>query len=188
MNLRTGLLTCCLLLVTQLLPAQQTTVFTEATLSYKRGVDFFDQGLYGLAQKEFQEAITQTRPVNEAEWRDIKTNAELYFAKCAVRLNQPEAEKLVLDFLRDQAPSPIASQAALEIGDYYFDKKAYDEALIYYDMAPDATGYLREEIRFKQAYSYFVTKRFGNAKSIFASLKENPRGKYYEQSNYYYGC
>lgn len=187
MNLRTGLIFCCFLLATILLPAQQTTVFTEANSSYKRGVDFFNQGIYGLAQKEFYSAITTLRPVNEPEWRDLKINSELYYARCAVRLDQPEAEKIALDFLRDQAPSPVASQAALEIGDYYFGKKAYDKALIYYDMAP-ASGPLRDELRFKMGYSYFVTKKFNQAKSIFAGLKENTRSKFYEDANYYYGC
>jgi TolA-binding protein len=187
MNLRIGISLCCFLVASILLPAQQTTVFTEANLSYKRGVDFFDQGLYGLAQKEFQAAMTTLRPVNEPEWRDLKTNAELYNARCAVRLNQPEAEKIALDFLRDQAPSPVASQAALEMGDYYFGKKAYDKALVYYDMAP-ASGPLRDELRFKMGYSYFVTKKFAQAKSIFAGIKENTRSKFYEDANYYYGC
>jgi tetratricopeptide (TPR) repeat protein len=187
MNLRTGISLCCFLLATILLPAQQTTVFTEANLSYKRGVDFFEQGIYGLAQKEFYSAIHTLRPVNEPEWRDLKTNAELYYARCAVRLDQPDAEKVALDFLRDQSPSPVASQAALEIGDYYFAKKEFDKALVYYDMAP-ANGPLGDELRFKMGYSYFVTKKFGQAKSIFAGLKENTRSKYYEDANYYYGC
>jgi tetratricopeptide (TPR) repeat protein len=187
MNLRIGISLCCFLVASILLPAQQTTVFTEANLSYKRGVDFFDQGLYGLAQKEFQAAMTTLRPVNEPEWRDLKTSAELYNARCAVRLDQPEAEKVALDFLRDQAPSPVASQAALEMGDYYFGKKAYDKALVYYDMA-SASGPLRDELRFKMGYSYFVTKKFAQAKSIFAGIKENTRSNYYEDANYYYGC
>jgi tetratricopeptide (TPR) repeat protein len=188
MNLRTGFLTLCyVILANFLLPAQQTTVYTEANLAYNRGVDFFNQGLYGLAQKEFTQTIQQLRPVNEPEWRDIRTNAELYNAKCAVRLDQPEAEKIVLDFLRDQSPSPVASQAALEIGDYYFGRKQYDQALVYYDMAP-ASGPLRDELRFKMGYSYFVTKKFSQAKSIFAGIKENQRSKFYEDANYYYGC
>jgi tetratricopeptide (TPR) repeat protein len=187
MNLRTGLSISCFLLATFLLPAQQTTVYTEANLSYKRGIEFFEQGLFGLAQKEFYTAINTLRPVNEPEWRDLKTNAELYYARCAVRLEEPEAEKVALDFLRDQAPSPVASQAALEIGDYYFGKKNYDQALLYYDMAP-ASGPLRDELRFKMGYSYFVTKKFGQAKTIFGGLKENARGKYYDDANYYYGC
>lgn len=187
MNLRTGLISCCFLFAASLLSAQQTTIFTEANLSYKRGVEFFNQGIYTLAQREFQAAAAAMRPVNEPEWRDLKTNAELYNARCAVRLDQPEAEKIALDFLRDQSPSPVASQAALEIGDYYFGKKQYDKALVYYDMAP-ASGPLRDELRFKMGYSYFVTKKFAQAKSIFASLKENARGKFYEDANYYFGC
>ncbi|MDX1912037.1 MAG: tetratricopeptide repeat protein [Saprospiraceae bacterium] len=170
------------------LSAQQTAVFTEANLAYNRGVDFFNQNIYGIAQKEFKTAMDLLRPVNEPEWKAIKTNAELYHAKCAVRLDQPEAEKLVLDFLRENSPSPVASQAALEIGDYYFNKKEYDKALTYYDLAPAGSGPARDEIRFKQGYSYFVSKKFGLAKTAFMPLKENARSPWYDASNYYYGC
>lgn len=188
MNLRKGILFLSFLLTVLWLPAQQTTVFTEANQAYKRGLDFFNQGVYGLAQKEFRAAMTSLRPSNEPEWRDLKTNAELYHAKCAVRLEQPEAEKLVLDFLRENSPSPVASQAALEIGDYYFNAKQYDKALIYYDMAPSGSGATRDEINFKKGYSYFVTKKFPVAKAAFASIKENSRSEWYYPANYYYGC
>ncbi len=190
MILRKGIVPFFLFCLPLLLSAQQTTVFTEANLAYKRGIDFYNQRLYGLAQKEFRAAMSLARPVSEPEWRALKTDAELYNAKCAVRLEQPEAEKLVFDFLRDNAPSPESSQAALEIGDYYFNAKKYDQALNYYDMAPTdaASGALRDEIRFKQGYSYFVTKRFAQAKTALAGLKENARGEWYYPSNYYYGC
>ncbi|HMX38814.1 MAG TPA: tetratricopeptide repeat protein [Saprospiraceae bacterium] len=168
--------------------AQQTTVFTEATNAYKRGVDFFNQQIYGLAQKEFRMAMDLLRPVNEPEWKAVKTDAELYHAKCAVRLGQPEAEKLTLDFLREHSPSPAASQAALEIGDYYFNQKEYDRALLYYDMAPAGSGATRDEIQFKKGYAFFVTKQFSRAKGAFAGLKENTRSDWYYPANYYYGC
>ena len=100
MNLRKGIFSLFLLLATFALHAQQTTVFTEATLAHKRGVDFFNQNLYGLTQKEFRSAINYLRPANEPEWKALKTDAELYQAKCAVRLGQPEAEKLVLDTIQ----------------------------------------------------------------------------------------
>jgi len=170
------------------LSAQETAVYTEANLAYKRGVDFFNQNVYGLAQKEFRKSMDLLRPANEPEWKAVKTDAELYHAKCAVRLEQPEAEKLVLDFLRENSPSPVASQAALEIGDYYFNQKKYDEALTYYDLAPSGSGPARDEIRFKQGYAYFVTKKFGLAKTAFMPLKDNARSQWYEPANYYYGC
>jgi len=188
MILRKGIFSILLLLTAFVLPAQQTSVFTEATLAHKRGVDFFNQNLYGLAQKEFRSAMNYLRPVNEPEWKALKTDSELYHAKCAVRLGQPEAEKLVLDFLRENSPSPVASQAALEIGDYYFNKKEYDKAITYYDLAPDGTGASRDEIRFKKGYSYFVSKQFGLAKTQFTPLKENARSEWYAPANYYYGC
>ena len=185
---RSSFILLFLLSVAIALPAQQSTVFTEATLAYKRGTDFFNQQIYGLAQKEFRAAIELLRPANEPEWKAVKTDAELYNAKCAVRLGQPEAEKLTLDFLRDNSPSPAASQAALEIGDYYFNQKEYDRALIYYDMAPAGSGATRDEIQFKKGYAYFVTKQFPRAKGAFAGLKENTRSDWYYPSNYYSGC
>ncbi len=183
-------LTLCLGLLPFVSAAQQTTLYTEANAAYKRGLDFYEKRLYGLAQKEFREAIELLRPVNEPEWTAIKTDAQLHFAKCAVRTEHPEAEKLVFDILRSQAPSPEAGQAALEIGNYYFDNKKYDQAIAYYDMAPReaVAGPVRDEIRFKQGYSYFVTKRFTQAKAAFGSLRENPRGQWYYAANYYYGC
>jgi tetratricopeptide (TPR) repeat protein len=188
MILRKGLCSFLLLFAVLALPAQQTTVYTEANLAYNRGVDFFNQNLYGLAQKEFRTAMDLLRPTNEPEWRAVKTDAELYHAKCAVRLNQPESEKLVLDFLREYSPSPVAGQAALEIGDYYFNKKEYDKALTYYDMAPAGSGATRDEIQFKKGYAFFVTKQFGRAKNALGSLKENARSEWYYPANYYYGC
>lgn len=78
------------------LSAQASTVFTEANAAYHRGMDFFNQNLYGLAQKEFRTVMEMLRPVNEPEWKAVKTDAELHHAKCAVRLGQPEAEKWCL--------------------------------------------------------------------------------------------
>lgn len=172
----------------QTLPAQETTVFTEANLAYKRGVELYNQGVFGLAQKEFKSANDLLRPVNEPEWEEIKMESALYFAKCAVRLEQPGAEVLVIDLLRQEAPSPVAGQAALEIGDYYFNKKDYKNALTYYDMAPNAAGAARDELSFKKGYSYFVTKNFKAAKQLFAATRENSRSEWYHPSNYYYGC
>jgi tetratricopeptide (TPR) repeat protein len=170
------------------LSAQASTVFTEANAAYHRGMDFFNQNLYGLAQKEFRTVMEMLRPVNEPEWKAVKTDAELHHAKCAVRLGQPEAEKMVLDFLRENSPSPVANQAALEIGDYYFNNKEYDKALTYYDMAPAASGPSRDEIQFKKGYSYFISKKFSQAKAAFGSIRENTRSARYYDANYYYGC
>ena len=74
--------------------AQQTTVFTEAYESYKKGLSLYEKGLFGKAQTDFQHTINLLRPTNEAESKLLKTKAELNYAKCAVQLNLPDGEKL----------------------------------------------------------------------------------------------
>jgi TolA-binding protein len=171
------------------LQAQQTTIYTEANASYKQGQELYSQGVYGVAQQEFKRTLDLLRPVNEPQWQQIKTDAKLQYAKCAVRLNQVEAEKLVLDFLRENTPSPLATQAALEIGDYYFNDKKYEEAIQYYNMAPGGvTGGRKSELIFKKGYAYFVSKKFPQAKAEFGKMRNSPNGEYYHPANYYYGC
>ncbi|MDX2134330.1 MAG: tetratricopeptide repeat protein [Saprospiraceae bacterium] len=195
--LRFRLLFLFLPIFCQPLLAQQTTFYTESQRQYRRGLDLYGQRLFGLAQERFERVNTplavdemQLRPVNEAQWEEMRTLAELYEAKAATRLEQPDAEMLVYDFLRTHTPSPIAAQAALEVGDHYFNSKEYEQALRFYDMAPTASpvGKTAEEIQFKKAYCYFVTKDFGNAKSGFNNLRNNTASDWYIPANYYYGC
>ncbi len=169
--------------------AQQTTIYTEANGSYKNGKELYEQGVYGVAQQEFKRTLELLRPVNEPQWTQLKTDAKLQYAKCAVRLGQPEAEKLVLDFLRENTPSPLATQAALEIGDYYFNDRKYEEAITYYNMAPGGmSGGKKNELVFKKGYAYFVSKKFSQAKAEFGKLRNSPNSEYYQPANYYYGC
>ena len=167
---------------------QRTAVYTEANAHFKKGLEFFDLGLYGMAQAEFEEVLTDQTPVNEPEYRIIKTKSELYHARCAVRLDQPDAQKLMLDFVRKNRPDPTANKALLELADYYFNTRKYDEAIEFFAMM-NQSGFTEEErteITFKHAYCLFVKKRFDEAKAKFAQVMNND-GPYYYRSNYYYG-
>src|SRR5690606_28201401 len=114
---------------TSLLPliAQQTTVFTEANEAYKNGVTLFGEGVYGKAQQEFQRAAQLLLPVNEPQADLLRSKAELNYARCAVRLKQPDGEKLILDFIRKESPNPMAGEALVEVADYYYNSKEYDK-------------------------------------------------------------
>ncbi|MEL7427850.1 MAG: hypothetical protein AAFN81_32985, partial [Bacteroidota bacterium] len=154
--------------------AQETTVYTEAYDSYKRGEGFFLDGLYAKAQYEFRQTIDQLRPVNEASSNLLRTKAELGYAQSAVRLSQPDGEKLILDFIRNNTPDPIANQALVEIATYYFDNRDYDKAIDYLGRVPTA-GLTREErsaVKFRLGYSQFVKKDFSAAKLNFREIKE----------------
>ena len=168
--------------------AQQTTIFTDANAAYKRGIDFFDKGLYNAANVEFTKVLTAELPENEPEFRDLRMKAELFKAKTSVRLKHPDGEKLMLDFIREYSPEPIASQAILEAANYYYNDKRYEKALEFLEMVNvyDLSEVQRSEVLFKKGYVYFVNKKFREAKSALAQTKEI-RNEFYYPSNYYYG-
>ncbi len=168
--------------------AQQTTVFTDANLAYKRGVDFFEQGLFGKARQEFKKTIDLLRPINESEANLLKMRAELNYAKAAVQLELPDGEKLILDFIRKYSPDPVASQALIDIANYYYNAREYEKAIAYFRRVP--TGGLtrdqKSEVYFRMGYAHFVRKDFSEAKSLFREVR-NFENKYFYPTNYYLG-
>ncbi|MDX1939177.1 MAG: tetratricopeptide repeat protein [Saprospiraceae bacterium] len=168
--------------------SQETTVFTEANAAYKRGMSFYEQGLFAKAQSEFKTATDMLLPVNEGDSKLLRAKSELYFAKCAIQLDHPDGEKLILDFIRTYSPDPIANQALIDVANYYFNAEDYDKAIDYFTKVPiNAMGRdQRAEAKFKLGYAYFVKKQFANAKNNFVDVKDIP-GDYFYPTNYYLG-
>ena len=182
------LLITCFLLLAEFVFCQATSVFTEANLHYKRGLEFYDQGIYGQARKEFTEASNLLRPLEEQPSRLLKLSAQLLNAKSAILSNDPEGEKLILDFTRTQQPDPLATTAIMEIADYYFNAKKYKEAIGFYEMV-NPSGFSREEraeLRFKQGYCHFGNQDFKKARTYFKSIKDE-KSDFFLPTNYYYG-
>jgi len=177
-----------ILLSIPILSAQKTTVFTDVHLEYKRGLDFFEKGLYGQSREAFQKFLDLARPLNEAPFEDLQMNAELYMAKSAVRLQLPDGEKQIIDFVRNYSPDPLASKAIIEAGNYYYNSKDYEKAFTFYSMIDHSSLSTEEksEVLFKKGYALFVRKNFKQAKSLFVQIKEY-KNQYYYPTNYYLG-
>lgn len=175
---------CCFLTT----HAQQTAVFEDANTAYKKGVELYDAGVFGGAQEYFGKVLNMQHLSNEPSYEILETKARLRHAQCAIRLEQPDGEQLVLDFIRDNKPSAIANQASMEMGNYYFDQRKYEQALKFYKAVPMA-GMSNEaitEMKFKLGYANLVKKKYGKAKALFKQIKDI-KGEYYNSSNYYYG-
>ena len=151
-------------------------------------MEFFNKGLFGPAKAEFGKVMTTTKLENEPEYRDLQMKAELFSAKCAIRLQHPDSEKLMVDFIRKYSPEPIASQAIIEAANYYYNDKQFKKALEFLDLiyTSDLSAEQRSEVLFKKGYVYFVNKKFSEAKEAFRQIKET-KNEYYYPSNYYYG-
>ncbi len=167
---------------------QQTTVFTEANESFKRGKEFFDKGLVGKAQHEFMKTINLLQPTNEPDSELLKMKAELFYAKSAVRLNLSEGENLVLDFARKYDPDPLANEAIIEMANYYYNDRKYEKAIQLFGGIDtyDLTRDQRSEVKFKQGYCYFYKRNFKAAAAAFKEIKDVDN-QFYFPTNYYYG-
>lgn len=169
------------------LTAQQTSVFSDARASYKRGLDFYENGLPAQARREFQETIDLLLPVNEAGAEMLRTRAKLYLSKCAVEMGNRDGERKTLEFIREISPDPEYKLALADLGDYYFNNRRYEDALRYYGQLP-SSGLPKkqmEQIRFRQGYTNFVQKRYPQAKPYFELLKDEKSSAYYAPANYY---
>ena len=187
-DLRKTILLLGLLLLQTLGWSQQTTVYTDALLAFKTAEVHFEQGLYGNAQGEYTQVIELLRPLQDADVELLRSKAELGYAKSAVRLELPDGEKLMLDFIRSHAPDPISNQALIELANFYYNSKKYDKAVEYFSQIPTAqlSAEEKSEVRFKMGYAFFVRKKFTKAKDNFQQVK-NLENEYYYPTNYYYG-
>lgn len=169
--------------------AQQTTIYTDAELAFKRGMDFYDQGLLAKAKREFQTAADLLQPVNEERAELLRSKAQLLSAKAAVRLESPDGEKLTLNYIRENKPDPEYDKAIIDIANYYFDNRKYDKALAYFEQIPNSGLSQNQlaEVRFKQGYAYFRQEDYQKAKSFFRDISRNRNSAYFEQTNYYLG-
>jgi thioredoxin-like negative regulator of GroEL len=176
------------ILLSTLLFSQKTTIYTDANRAFKEGLDFYDDGLFAQAQKKFRAVTTMLRPVNESRAKMLTDRAELNYIKCAVRLDQIDGEKNLINFIRSKKPDPIYEEALYEIATYYFNAREYRKANEYFDQVPTLgmKNNERSEIKFKMGYGYFAQKEFANAKRAFSEIKDL-QGDYYHPTNYYLG-
>ncbi len=179
---------CFLLLISGALAAQKTSVFTERTAEFEHGLSLYEQGIYGAAYSAFERAARVDESNNNPKTDLLTAKSRLMMGKSSVRIGKPDAEMVMLSYFRNNVPDALAYEAVMDLGNYYYSKKNYDEAISFYTMIDPTTlsDDQKSEIRFKQGYAQFVKKKYHDAQRSFDAVR-NIKNKYYEQSNYYYG-
>ncbi len=167
---------------------QQTTVYTEALSLWKQGQAYFEQGLYGQAMKAYGQVVDRLAPVQDSDFELLRMRAQLGHAQSALRLQLPDAERYILDFIRTYEPDPVATLALIEAANYFFDSKDYDKAIEFFARIPswELSEEQKAEVRFKMGYAFFAKKKFREAKNNFREIR-HIEGSYYYPANYYYG-
>ncbi len=167
--------------------SQFTQNYFSDELELRKGTEYYDLQVFNAAQRHFTLAKNKQIDNPDIRYPQKLALATLMEALSAVKANSPEGDKLMKDFIRNYAPEPIATKAVLEMGNYYYNKKEYLDAIDFYQLADQMslTAAERAEVDFKWGYSLFVRKNFDEALGILGRSM-NLQTEYYYPINYYY--
>lgn len=169
-------------LATLTISAQQTTIYTNSLAAYNHAVELYQNKAYLAAQEKFIDIKSQ---FDNAE--EMKANCAYYIANSAIRLEQPNADEMMQQFVEKYPTSTKNNRASIDVADYYFNVGKYGYAAKWYAKVNPISLTTREEERynFNYAYSLFTAKNYAKAKPYFLNLLDSPA--YGAQAKYYYG-
>ncbi len=142
--------------------------------------ELFDKHLFSASRFEF-ESLEE-----EDLTHDQNIYAEFYKAASALKIDNPGASDLVYYFIRKNPDHPKINEAAHLLGDHFFDKRNYKEAIPAYKkvnlsrVQPDQQA----DVLFKTGYSYFQLNDYPNALAHFNQVKG--RGSEFSPDAFYY--
>lgn len=186
--LKAAITVLCVWCMSLPLYAQETKIYSDPYRSFKTGMELFEAGKYSTAQMQFEQTINLIPDDAVEEIMMYKADSRYYQAICAIELGNPDAEKLMLDFIENYPGHALMGSAYFHLGKIYFKKREYTNALQWFEQvdAYDLNIKDRDTYTFQYAYTLFTKKQLDKAKDLFVQLKEKS-GPYYFASNYYYG-
>lgn len=171
------------LLFCNLIIAQKTYYHLDDDSRYRQAKELYDNGKYSAAQIMFDNYLADHKGENS----DQVSGSEFYASMAAVKLFNNDAEGRMIRFLERNPENPHRNEAVFNLANYFFQRKSYNNALIYYEQT-DVTRLNKEdaaEFQFKKGYCYFLKEDFDKARLAFSQVKDLDT-KYTAPALYYY--
>lgn len=146
---------------------QSTLHQTSPQFPLDHNLELFDKQLFSAS------LFDNTQLLDKNLNSEQKKSIELHRAMAALQIESPDGPGLMKSYIIDNGTHPSVTTAGLYMGDHFFYKKNYKEALEGYQLVnsenlPDER---KADILFKQGYSYFQLKNFGQAAPLFDQVK-----------------
>lgn len=176
-----------LLLTCTAASAQRTMVYSDPQKAYQDGLELFNEKNYLSARQRFEEIYKVNRQASDNVHQVTLQNLEFYIAACAAEANDADAEILLQDYYKKYHETDKRRLVYFYLGKYYFQNKKYADASEWFSKVntEDLSPSQLTEYKFDLAYSYFIKKKFDEAKPLFREIKDED-GKYFYPANYYY--
>jgi tetratricopeptide (TPR) repeat protein len=176
------LLILTIMLVACAAKAQQHSVHQYPSVYFQRGIELFEEKKYNAAIPQLQLFIEKSDNMG------LKGEAEYYLAISKLYADHLDGEAAVIRFLEKNPGSHKAHMANLALGDYYYLKRKYGQALKFYKLVDPMALSKADHNRFyfRKGYSEVQRKKYKDAQETLLPLtqKEN---EYKVLATYYYG-
>lgn len=146
-----------------------------------RGVDMYHHSLYNGSIDQLSHLSRLFPDASEQE-------CALYaMALATLYSGDDEALDILQEYLRKYPESPAAESVRASIGDFYFTRASYGEAIDAYSRVSLSalTSTAADDVRYRQAYSYMMLGEPDKASALFDRLLTSP--VYADASRFYRG-
>lgn len=187
--LKRSLCATAFVLVIQSQPfAQATQANMDPDADFKLAKELYQKEQFSLAYPLFKNISYGNYP-NSKLPISTQLEAKYYTIVSGLQLNESTAEAAAKEFIETEHNEPRIEMLSYQLGEYYYRKQKFDDALTYYEKAGIDNLSNREiaEMKFHQAYGYFTLQQFDKAKPLFNSIRQIPSDPNYLDANYYFG-
>ena len=168
--------------------AQFSSNNTDPDAALKNAEDLYQKGQYSLAYPVFKNIFNS---VNGKSNFPILSEIECryYYIICGLQLNDKGVLPMAISFTQLETNTARIQMMHYQLGEYYFRQKEFSNALAQYQGADIDNLSNREiaDMKFHEAYAYFVIPDFSKAKPLFDVIRQIPKDPNYIDANYYYG-
>lgn len=163
--------------------SQTSEKYNSEYENFYRAEELFQKEQYGAARKEFRVFMDGYNRPNDPMF--IK--AAYYEGLSALELFNNDAVTLLEQFLKQYPESIYHHEIFFRLGKYYYQKKNYSEALVWFNKlgVKDVEPENREEFYFKMGYSNFEEENYNAARSALHEVKDGV-SQYAAPALYYY--
>jgi len=179
-----GLVIALLSVLSHNLSAQKTQIYTYEDKDFRKGIDLFNKEKYGAAQESFKLVIEHYKTVTSL----VKSDAEYYYAVCAIELFNPDAEYWIDTYIEKYPESARRQYAHFNFGKYFYRDNKFPEALKQFEATEERSlkPADKPEYLFKKGYCYYQAKNNEKARDCFRQIKDDSTNKYKSPALYYY--
>lgn len=173
--------------VTQL-QAQLTQIHLDPDAAFKRAKDLYQKEQFSLAYPVFKQVYNSE--VGQGQTADfIKLESRYYYIICGLQLNDSTAVPLANRFIEQENTPARIQMMRFHLGEYYYRQQDFTNAQAQYAATSIANLSNREiaDMKFHQAYGFFLTQDFAKAKPLFNAIRQLPSDPNYLDANYYFG-